>query len=498
MGPGMSDPSQKSGGIVFEVDFDSGRGAAGSNAELKGRGRLAIDPRGPAFGFTGLRRRLFSSERIAVELGAGDIANATLEGRTIRFAARPRAPGAPLRAFVFHCRDEADARAVFQHLPARELEGFAEARDFLQRLDALAGARPAWATVTGAIIALNAAAFVAMAGFLGAGWVQPGDIAPYIKYGANNGAATTDGEWWRLVTSMFLHYGILHLALNMWALFNTGMFLEKLQGRVLFAIAYLGSGLAGGFASILWNGDRVWSAGASGAVFGVIGAIAGFAVRERQSVPRNVLRGMMGSSLAFAGYNILFGFSIPGIDNAAHLGGLAGGFALGWLLAMPVDREARRRLAAPRILAGLAALAVICVAGVRFTPRFDFSVADELAMREALREFGPREQQFVAEHERAIEALRRDGDIAAFAEWAGRVAEPFYEEWRARLAALEFDPGRATDARRARLVEALGLKRDAYRDLAADLRAGRADAFQDFAEAGKAVEAIVREVEPPR
>lgn len=490
----MTESSQRSGDIVFEVEYDSGRGAAGSNSELKGRGRLAVDLSGPLFEFTGLRRRPFSSEQITVELGARDIANATLEDRTIRFAARPRAPGAPVRSFVFHCRDEADARAVFQLLPPHQLEGFAEARDFLERLDTLAGARPAWATVTGVIIALNAAAFIVMAGFLGAGWLQPADLTPYIKYGANNGAATTDGEWWRLLTSMFLHYGILHVALNMWALFNTGMFLEKLQGRALFAITYLGSGLAGGFASILWNGDRVWSAGASGAVFGVIGGIIGFMLRERQSIPRSVLRGMMNSSLAFAGFNILFGFSIPGIDNAAHLGGLAGGIALGWLLAVPVDAGARRRLFAARILTGLAALAVICVAGVRFTPRFDFRVADELAMRDVLREFGPREEQLAAEHDRAIEALRRDGDVAAFAGWVERVAEPFYEEWRGRLASMRVEPGRTTAARRDKLVEILALKRDAYHNLAVDLQAGRAEAFNDFAAVAKRIESLIGEM----
>lgn len=478
---------------MFEVGYDGGPGGE-SNRELKGRGRLTIDPRGPVYTFEGTRRRAFSSERIVEQFGAHDIANVIHDDRTVRFVARPRAPDAPLRPFVVHARDAEEAQRIAAMLPAHQLEGFTEARDFLQRLDALAGARPAWATVTGAIIALNAAAFIVMAGFLGAGWVQPADLTAYIKYGANNGAATTDGEWWRLLTSMFLHYGILHAALNMWALFNTGMFLEKLQGRALFAITYLGSGLAGGFASILWNGDRVWSAGASGAVFGVIGAIAGFAVRERQSIPRNVLRGMMGSSLAFAGYNILFGFSISGIDNAAHLGGLAGGFALGWLLAIPVSATARRRLVVPRIIAGLAALAVICAAGVRFTPRFDFRVADELAMSDVLREFGPREQQFAAEHDRAIATLRRDGDVAAFADWAERVAGPFYDDWRGRLAALELDPGRATDARRARLVEILAMKRDAYGDLAIDLRAGRTDAFQEFAETGKRIEALVQEL----
>jgi rhomboid protease GluP len=242
------------GAIVFEVGYDGGFGGS-SNSELKGRGELKIDPRGPVYSFTGLRRRMFSSERITVELGARDIANATLAGRTIRFAARPRAPGAPVRSFVFHCRDEADARAIFQMLPQQQLEGFAEARDFLERLDSLGGSRPAWATVTGAIIGLNAAVFIVMAGFLGAGWVRPEDITAYIRYGANNGGATTDGEWWRLLTSMFMHYGILHVALNMWALFKTGIFLEKLVGRTLFALTYLGAGLAGGVAGILWDGE---------------------------------------------------------------------------------------------------------------------------------------------------------------------------------------------------------------------------------------------------
>ena len=488
------DPKFPNAVTTFDVDYD-GRGGGGSNPELKGRGRLAIDPHGPVYEFTGLRRRLFSSERITIELGARDIANATLDGRTIRFAARPRAPGAPLRAFVFHCRDEAEARAVFQMLPPHQLEGFAEARDFLERLDALAGARPVWATVTGVIIAMNVAVFIVMAGFLGAGWVRPDDLTAYIKYGANNGAATTDGEWWRLLTHLFLHYGILHVALNMWALFNTGVFLEKLQGRALFAITYLGAGLAGGFASILWNGDKVWSAGASGAVFGVIGGIIGFMLRERQSIPHSVLRGMMNSSLAFAGYNILFGFSIPGIDNATHLGGLAGGIALGWLLAVPVDAEARRRLTARRIAAGMAALAVLCTAGVKFTPRFDYRIADELVLNDVIKEFGPREQVFVAEQDRAIAALRRDGDAAAFADWVERVAEPLYGEWRGQLESLELEPGRATAGRRDKLVAILGMKREAYSNLAADVRGGRSGAFQQYAAAEKRIESLVHELE---
>jgi rhomboid protease GluP len=478
---------------VFEVNYDGGFG--GSNSELKGSGQLAIDPRGPVYSFMGLRRRMFSSERITVELGARDIANAILAGRTIRFVARPRAPGGPLRSFVFHCHDEAEARTIFQQLPPHQLEGFVEARDFLERLDTLAGARPAWATVTGAVIALNAAVFIVMAGFLDAGWVRPDDLTAYIRYGANNGGATTDGEWWRLLTSMFMHFGILHVALNMWALFNTGIFLEKLLGRTLFAITYLGAGLAGGFASIIWNGDKVWSAGASGAVFGVIGGIIGFMLCERQSIPRSVLRGMMNSSLAFAGYNILFGFSIPGIDNAAHLGGLAGGIALGWLLAVPVDASARRRLRAGRIAIGLVAIALIFAAGVTFTPRFDYRVEDKIALREVVGEFGPGEQRIAKEHNLALAAWKGDDDAAAFIAWIEDTAVPFFEKWSENFEMLELQPGRSTTENRDTLVAIVDMKRAAYAQLAADLRAGRPDAFQEFTTAEKRIAPLIGELE---
>ena len=482
----VDNPTGGKGVITFDVGYDGGLGGD-SNAELKGRGRLEIDSLGPVYSFTGTRRRLFSSERITVEFGGRDIFNVMRDGRTVRFVGRPRSPDGGGRPWVIHCRDEAEAAAITQLLPAHQLHGFVEARDFLHRLDAISGNRPVWATVTGAIIGLNVVVFVIMAGFLGAGWITPTDLTAYIKYGANNGAATTDGEWWRLVTHLFLHYGILHIALNMWALFNTGRFLEKLMGRVLFALTYLGAGLTGGFASILWNGDKVWSAGASGAVFGVIGAIAGFAVRERESIPRSILRSLMSSSLAFAAYNIVFGFSISGIDNAAHLGGLAGGFVLGWILALPVEQEARKRLFAGRLVTGVAIIAAIVATGLAVTPRFDYRIADELALREAMTEFGPREEQAGTALESAVETLRKDGNFNAFLAWIDREPLPFLKEWKSRLEALPLSDQGRTVARRDEVVAILRLRIESFEHLAADIRAGRSEAFPNFSAANKEI-----------
>jgi len=190
-------------------------------------------------------------------------------------------------------------------------------------------------SVTGVIVALNIAVFVLMAGFLGAGWVEVTDMTPYVRYGANNAAVTMHGQWWRLITSMFMHYGVIHLALNMWALLQAGNLVERLQGRVLYALTYLGSGIGGGLLSIAWHGDKIWSAGASGAIFGVYGALLGRTYRDRLALPKAVLQPLMKSTVIFAGYNLLYGMVNPGIDNADHIGGLATGIALGWLTAPP-------------------------------------------------------------------------------------------------------------------------------------------------------------------
>jgi len=149
------------------------------------------------------------------------------------------------------------------------------------------------------------------------------------------------GQWWRLFTATFIHFGILHLALNMWALYLTGLTTERLYGSARFALLYVFAGLTGSIASLLWN-PMVNSAGASGAIFGVYGGLLAFAILPRNGVPPAVMTEQRNSTLVFAAYNLIYGASHAGIDNAAHVGGLLGGFLIGLALARPLDD---RRLA---------------------------------------------------------------------------------------------------------------------------------------------------------
>jgi len=364
----------------------------------------------------------------------------------------------------------------------------AEAHDFALKLRSL-GPRPNPSTsVTNAIIALNVAAFIVM-GSLGAGWLQPESMTPYILYGANNGAATTDGEWWRLVTSMFMHYGLLHLALNMWALYQTGHFMERVLGRASFALMYLASGIVSGFASIFWHGDQSWSAGASGAVFGVYGAILGFMLRERQGLPKLVVKSLTRSTLMFAGYNIFFGLSIKGIDNSAHLGGFVGGIVFGFLLALPLDPAVRARARAASLVIAVTALIILAGVGVAFTPRFDYRVADELAWEQAMKEFSQDEKKQPGR----LPPLRETAEQDAYAAQLETGPIAFDVEWIRRLNALSLSPGKSTDRARDLLVRALDLRAQSHQHLAAGLRRHDPQAITRFqADSVEVTEAINR------
>jgi rhomboid protease GluP len=351
----------------------------------------------------------------------------------------------------------------------------AAAHDFAVKLHSL-GPRPnPWTSPTNVIIALNVAVYIVM-GTLGAGWFQPESMTPYIVYGANNGAATTDGQWWRLLTSMFMHYGLLHLGLNMWALFQTGHFMERVLGRAAFTLMYLASGVAGGFASIFWYGDKTWSAGASGAVFGVYGAILGFMLRERQGLPRVVVQSLTRSTLMFAGYNIVYGLAQKGIDNSAHLGGFAGGVIFGFLLALPLDPVVRARARGRTLAIALVALAVLAGVGIALTPRFDYRIGDELAWQKAMEEFSQREGQL---HSR-VPPVRDPAEQTAYAEKleSGQIA--FDLEWIRRFNALTLTPGKATAQARDLLVHALELRHRSYERLATSLRRHDPQALAQF------------------
>ena len=189
--------------------------------------------------------------------------------------------------------------------------------------------------VTPSLIVVNVILFLAL--MVSSRSISP-PTATVLAWGANFGPKTLHGEWWRLFAAMFLHFNILHIGLNMWALFNLGQLMERLVGNVGFLLLYLVSGLLGSVASVAWN-PGVVGAGASGAVFGIGGALLGFLLLRRDSIPASVLVPLRNSMFSFIGYNVVFGLMMPGIDNAAHLGGLAAGIGCGLLLSHPLTSQ---------------------------------------------------------------------------------------------------------------------------------------------------------------
>ena len=224
-------------------------------------------------------------------------------------------------------------------------------RNFAQRLSAVTP----HAYVTPLIIAANIIVFAVMVA-LGI-QVFGGRADEYLRFGANFAPLTTGGEWWRLFTCTFIHFGIVHLAFNMWALWDSGRLTERLFGSGWFSALYVFAGLCGSSASMFWN-QEVISGGASGAVFGIFGALLAYMTVERGSIPPATLNRLRVSTSTFVVYSLFYGFVQSGIDNAAHLGGLAGGFVMGLLLARPLDglQRARgrwRRAALAIVLAGV-------------------------------------------------------------------------------------------------------------------------------------------------
>lgn len=173
-----------------------------------------------------------------------------------------------------------------------------------------------------------------------------------IHFGANYGLLTLTGEWWRLLSYMFVHGSPLHIGFNMWCLWDLGALCESLYGRWTYFTIYVITGVGAGLASVAWN-PGAFSVGASGAIFGLAGAlIASFYLGEF-SLPRTAIKGTLISLLFFAGFNLFFGM-LPGIDNAAHIGGLVTGLILGALIAKLAPHEGTSRV-------GVIALVVFAV-----------------------------------------------------------------------------------------------------------------------------------------
>jgi membrane associated rhomboid family serine protease len=171
------------------------------------------------------------------------------------------------------------------------------------------------AVVTKALIAINVLIYLAE---LGQGAGVNANSGSIFFHGALDGPDVANGDWWRLFSSMFLHYGPLHLGLNMLALWWFGSVLEELLGRGRFVLVYLVSGLAGSAGALIDN-PNAYTVGASGAIFGILGA---FLVIEYQRTGN-----LFGNAFLLIAVNLAFGFSVSNIAIGGHIGGLVGGIA---------------------------------------------------------------------------------------------------------------------------------------------------------------------------
>src|SRR5262245_63606476 len=195
--------------------------------------------------------------------------------------------------------------------------------DHLEFLHAVWSRRPLFTYI---FLGVNLAIFVLMA-LAGGSTNEP----TLMAFGVKSNPEIARGEWWRFITPIFLHIGMLHLFFNSYALWIVGPQVEKLYGPARFVILYVLTGVAGVYASYFYH-PLSESAGASGAIFGLFGVLLVFGVRYRNSIPAFFKRAVGTGVLPVIVINLIIGFTIPAIDNSAHIGGLLAGAALAALV----------------------------------------------------------------------------------------------------------------------------------------------------------------------
>jgi rhomboid protease GluP len=363
----------------------------------------------------------------------------------------------------------------------------------LKLVDLMHG-RLALTPATVALAGINLAVFGAML-MHGAGiWHSPNSVQ--LAWGAGFGPATKDGEWWRLGTAMFLHFGLLHLALNMWALWDGGRLTERLYGSTRFIVVYLISGLTGNLVSLIAQGDQAVSGGASGAIFGVYGALLVCLWKVRRQVHPVEFRWLFGGAVVFSMATIVFGFFIAGIDNAAHIGGLISGALVGVALVPALHigtaNTARSRCAA----AGMYAIAVAAL--VYSIPAPTYRWQDELHAREEIGQFLGNDRRIADRWQQILDAGRQDG--ASFEQLAGQIETDVTREYREsfeQLSALNLDPAAPSATTLDILRKYSRLRSDAAQSLTEALRGKDPQRIRESLDMARRAPDIARGIKPP-
>lgn len=212
--------------------------------------------------------------------------------------------------------------------------------------------------ITTTLVGMNVAVFAAMV-LMGVSPVEP-TVAQLLKWGANWGPLSLGAEPWRMLASNYVHVGIIHIALNMWCLWNLGFLAERVFDPWTYVMIYTACGLAGSLASLWWH-PMVTGAGASGAIFGLAGALIAALYLGHLPISPQAMKSTLKSLLTFAGYNLFFGAVARGIDNSAHIGGLLAGLVLGAVLAKHLMQPAEVRDGWRRGVFVAAAVVLFCV-----------------------------------------------------------------------------------------------------------------------------------------
>ena len=257
------------------------------------------------------------------------------------------------------------------------------------------------------------------------------DTDNLIRFGAKSGPLIACGDWWRLITPMFLHIGFFHLLANSIGLFIFGGMVERIFGSVAFAAIYLIAGVMGNLFSY-WADIGIYQnvpilikpigAGASGAVFGIVGAFGSYLLLNRHILGQMGRQAMM-SVLFIVGINFILGITLSGVDNMAHLGGLFGGALLALVIAptqnaviadfapgrpMGYVQIETRRPSLPRLVTAVAVSAIILTLIAMFVGN---AYRDRLEPRSRFERLSPANvvEQTYVRHDSAVRLTRLPG-----------------------------------------------------------------------------------------
>jgi membrane associated rhomboid family serine protease len=288
--------------------------------------------------------------------------------------------------------------------------------------------RTGFPLVTPALVALNTLAFMVM--LFGPGALN--DVQTLVNWGANYAPRTTNGEWWRLIATTFVHAGMLHLFATIAGLVPLGLILERAVGRVTFATMYIAAGIAASVVSLWTTSPLSVSVGASGAIFGIYGLLLAsliWGVFSPPDVPIPVLT--VKRIAAAAGVFFLYNLLTDDVGTASELAGLATGFLGGLVVARGVTREKPPVRRAAFAMAATIGIAVLCAVPLRGI----VDVRPELARITAV------EERTAGTYDAAVAKFRHRRITAeALIELINRTIMPELQAARARLKALSGVP----------------------------------------------------------